>query len=629
MGAFCVEGPEPRPQGLNPHEQEKLKEYAAKTMELMVERRKNLRDRLSGNTVSMSEELRMHAAVTTNLGDMVYVHGDSVTAMKLFQESVQTIMYVQPKEDGGEVNGIKASPERQATMVQLLTLLSVESIFAESRQEIMEKVAALYKKSDTSTTTAATTTVTATADKEKAAHDASGYLAGTEGIPGLFSNVNTKLRGVDSTPRPLPCLVFAETFKIDLVADSAKKDKGFPLDELPFTVSLGECAKATLFNMGLVHYHWKSPEMALQLFHLAASVSHKFSPLAFDPVDLACVNNMAQIHLQYRRPDDAMKMLTDALTRGNKTLADMYSQMETSDEIMEEESDEESKPAPTAAFAAEGGKEKDDEEEAARRTRRLRRKLARTVLNMAHVHFFNCDYDAAMKSCRDAMPLLDHSMELEEVAAVWYNMSLIYYHQGYTNRSQALTYLDKFLDLACKLNGPDHVQNADALYHKGLIHYEWGNFDNCMEPLLESLRIRRLCYGDSHGRVAESLSLLGRVHLARVNEVDLAVKVLAECRDVQRQLLNGQGLTFEISQTLLDLGRAYQAVGDLKASLATYLEVIEWARKFFGARHAFVARIAGILGNLHAESGHTDESKLFMEEAAEIQKELGAGISKQ
>jgi hypothetical protein len=37
------------------------------------------------------------------------------------------------------------------------------------------------------------------------------------------------------------------------------KGKGFPLDDLPFTVSLGgECARATLFNMGLIHYHWKS-----------------------------------------------------------------------------------------------------------------------------------------------------------------------------------------------------------------------------------------------------------------------------------------------------------------------------------------------------------------------------------
>jgi tetratricopeptide (TPR) repeat protein len=98
--------------------------------------------------------------------------------------------------------------------------------------------------------------------------------------------------------------------------------------------------------------------------------------------------------------------------------------------------------------------------------------------------------------------------------------------------------------------------------------------------------------------------------------------MLTECRDVQRQLLNGQDLTFEISQTLLDLGRAYQAVGDLKASLATYLEVIEWAQVLWGSA-CFVARIAGIIGNLYAEvGGHVDESKQFLEEAAEIQKEL-------
>jgi tetratricopeptide (TPR) repeat protein len=609
---------------LNEQEQEKLKEYAAKTMELMVERRKNLRDRLSNNANAIGNELRMHSAVTTNLGDLVHVSGDSVTAMRLFQESVQTIMYIE--EQDGHGTNIKPSPERQEEMAQFLTLLSVESISVESRKDIMGKVAALYKVSDDSTTAATTNAVAADKDKAKAAN-ASGNLV--EGIPGLFSNVNSKLKGMDSAPRPLPCLVFAETFKIDLVDHSDEKYKGFPLDELPFTVSLGECAKATLFNMGLVHYHWKSPEMALQLFHLAASVSHKFSPLAFDPVDLACVNNMAQIHLQYRRPDDAMKMLKEALARGNKTLADMYSQMESSgggsDEVLGESNESPQTPPTTSASTKATAEE---EEEAACRSRRLRRKLARTVLNMGHVHFFNCDYDAAMKSCREAMPLLDHSMKVEEVAAVWYNMSLIYYHQGNgsTSQAQALTYLDKFLDLACKLNGPDHVQNADALYRKGLIQYEMGNVDDCMGPLNESLRIRRLCYGDSHGLVAESLSVLGRVHLARDDEVDLAVKVLTECCEVQRQLLNGQDLTFEISLSLLDLGRAYQAVGDLRASLATYLEVMEWARKFFGARHAFVARIAGIIGNLQTESGQADLSKHFLEEAAGIQKELVEGI---
>jgi hypothetical protein len=63
-------------------------------------------------------------------------------------------------------------------------------------------------------------------------------------------------------------------------------------------------------------------------FICPASVSHKISPLAFDPaVDLACVNNMAQIHFAISATERCHENADGSLTRGNKTLADMYGQM--------------------------------------------------------------------------------------------------------------------------------------------------------------------------------------------------------------------------------------------------------------------------------------------------------------
>lgn len=549
-------------------------------MNLMVERRKNLRDRLSGD--SISDELRRHAAVTTNLGDVVYWNGDSVTAMRLFQESVQTIMYVE--EDG---EGAKPDQERQTAMAQFLELLSVDSIPEEGKKQVTEKIQALY---------------TDIQDKDKPHHSC-------KGIPGLFS-VNSKLKGMN-TPRQLPGLVFAETFKIDMNTSSETKKNTFPLDDQPFTVSLGECSKATLFNMGLIHYHWGSPDMALQFFHLSASVSHKFSPLFFDPVDLACVNNMAQIHLQYRRPDDAMRMLTEAMERGNKTLQEMYEECEpttTTGNDEEVEEGEELTPEQEAAKEA----------EAARHTRRLRRKLSRTIMNMGHVHFFNCDYDAAMASCRESLPLLDDSMEGFEIAAAWFNMATLYQHQG--QHSAAMEYLDKFLVEAVKLNGPDHLQNAEAFYHKAQIKFETGVYDKAMNPAQEALRIRKLHFGDCHGIVAESLSLIGKIQL-ELGDFEQAVQTLTECIGIQRKLLDGKDLTFDAAQTLLDLARAHQAKGDLSSSLKVYSEVMEWTRKFFGPGHAFVGRIASILGNLYAEAGQSEESKPFLDEAAKIQQQ--------
>ena len=145
LGTFCVEGPEPRPEGLSDAERAKLHEYAAKAMELMVERRRILRDRLSGQAISA--ELTRHAAVTTNLGDILVKQNDLHTAMKLYQESVQTIMYVE--QDG---QGARPSRERQEALAQYLALLQV----APDNRDLLAKVAAVYKDTSSDTTTVAT-----------------------------------------------------------------------------------------------------------------------------------------------------------------------------------------------------------------------------------------------------------------------------------------------------------------------------------------------------------------------------------------------------------------------------------------------------------------------------------------
>jgi len=317
-----------------------------------------------------------------------------------------------------------------------------------------------------------------------------------------------------------------------------------------------------------------------------------------------CVNNMAQIHLQYGQPDDAMKMLTEALDRGNRTLAAMYRLNEPENE--DEETDQSA--------------EKD-----ARRTSRLRRKLARTLINIGHVHFFNCNYDAAMASLRSATQLLDgRTMTGRTLTVIWYNMSITFYAQG--KLEEALTHMNKFLDLAVKFNGPGHLQIADALYRKAQIMFDMGKTQECMKPLEEAWRIRKLQLGESHGSVAEAFCLAGKILLER-GEYDAALTKLAECLDIQRKLLKGGELTFEVAQTLLEIGRAYHAKGDLNQSLKSYLEVLEWTKKFFGPRHAFVARISAIVGNLYAESGRAGESKSFLEDAAKIQEEQGLPVN--
>jgi tetratricopeptide (TPR) repeat protein len=563
-----VEGPQPRPGGLTEKEQEKLKEFARRTVELMVERRKKLEERLSASPVNA--KLRRHAAVATNLGALMYNNGECVTAMMLLQQAVQTLMYVEEDQNGGP-----PPEERQDQMAQLLTLMSSETITPESNIDLVRQVFDLFPDTGVASMSGATAT------------PAICRTCIIDGIPGLFSPTS-KLKGPASS-KCQPGLVFAEAFQVSL-EDTGKPR---PIDERQFIISIEQCSKATLFNMGLIHYHWGSPDSAMQFFDLAASLSHANAqtPLAFDPVVLGCLNNMAQINLQQGRPHDSMEMLSDALTRGNAALAAIY-----------------------------GEERPDSMQQDVARTRRLRRKLSRTVMNMGHVHFFKCDYAAAMVACNDALRLLHTNIEDTEAAAVWYNMGMLEHHKG--DLTGALKYKSMFLARVRVLMGPHHIQVADGLHRRGMILFEMGHLYESMKPLNEALSIRRKCLGPNHVAVSESLCVIGRVLQAR-EEYDFALNALLEGLSIQRKLAGEEGLSFEAAQTLLEVGRAYHAQGEWKKSLEVYEEVVSITRKLFGDRHPFVARLDIIIGNLYLETGNVNDSLGLFAEATKIHEELG------
>jgi tetratricopeptide (TPR) repeat protein len=570
LGTFCVEGPEPRPEGLSEEEKAKLREFAARAMALMVQRREKLQQQGKELNAPNRKQWRKHAAVCTNLGGILFCHDKCFTAMRLFQESVQTLMHVEQEETSIQLSSL----ERQEEMAQLMTLLSAESLTCDSRKALIKKAVALYEKN-------VPIGAEPKGSQEQQRH---AHSDPRDSIPGLFCP-NAQLKGFISRRSPL---IFAEAFKVSLV-EQPPGTKHAPIDDRSFVIPLEQCSKATLFNMGLVHYQWGSPDTAMQFFDLASSLSQQTDALAFDPVVLGCLNNMAQIHLQYGRPNDAMELLSDAVTRGNAALARMYG---------------------------------DDHEDDLRCTRRLRRKLARTVMNMGHVHYYKCGYDAALAACNDALMLLYTNREDMEVAAAWYNTALVLHHEG--NKTEALEYFDMFLDLAKKINGPNHIQLAEALHRKGLIQFEMGNLYDCMAPLNEALRIRRLALQENHPSIAESLCLIGKV-LEEREEFDFALNALEQGLAVQRALA-GDDLSFEVAQTLLEVGRAHHAQGHLEESLRDYLEVADITRRFFGERHPFVARIDNIVGNLYLEKGDLDESLKHFEEAMKIHLEQGLSM---
>ena len=603
LGAFCIEGPEPRPQGLTAEQTEKLRDFARRTVDLMVQRRAQLLQRRNGDSPRSEQShhdhlrWRRHAGVATNLGGLMHQAGEYVTAMKLFQESVQTLMLLEADCHGSPVNYANGavkdeksaipskqqdppsplpqpgpSKERQEKMSHLLNMLGAEVDAPDDRQAYINQAKGLMgtQSDDLAPTT-------------RSKRTASTSVPELGSVPGLYGN-DSNLKGTEL--HELGGLVFAEPFRITV--NEAKDTCEH------FIIPLDECSKATLFNMGLIHYHWGNADTAMQFFDLASSLSQQLSPLAFDPVILAAFNNMAQIHLQYRRPADAMELLKDALARGNAALAALYARDKTDW---------------TAA------PEEQQDSKAARRSRRLRRKLARTVLNLGHVHFVNSEYDAAMATCHDALRLLYTNTEDAEIAAVYHNIAIIHYHKG--NKAESLVNLDKFLQRAEPIIGPDHLQIAEAMHDKGVTLFEMGQLYDSMKPLNEALRIRRLRLGHNHVSVAESLCLIGKVLVSR-EEYDFGLNAYLEGLAVYRDIAGSEPLSFDVAQNLLDIGRAFQVQGQLSLAIKTYEEVTELTQKFFGNSHPFVARLQNILGNLYLEHGKVDKSMEKFVEAVRI-----------
>ena len=560
LGAFCVTSPESRA-ALTSDEEGQLKEYAQRTMDIMVERRKRLRDRLSADNVC--KKLRVHAAVATSLGDILYLEEDLQTAMRLYQESVQTVMWV---EENGQ--GAKPSDERQEAMRQLFVLLSQKGLPKETKKELLERVVNLYDKPDGP-------------PPENNLED---------GISGVFQvRPNSKKTDAGTYKRLLPELVFRDVFKIDM-REVLQQSVDRPVELLDFTVPIEECAKATLFNMGQIQYHWQNQQTAMQFFHLAASVSHKLSPLYFDPIDISCLNNMAQIHFQYGQPDDALKMLKETLDRGNRTLAAMYRLSET-----ELECDGGELPVSVT-------------EQDADKTHRLRRKLARTLINIAHVLFSQGKYDEAMKSLKDGIPLLDtRTMTGKTRAAIHYDMSLVLHRQK--KHADSLGHLDRFIEFAKDfLNSPEHLQIGDAMHQRAIVLFEMGKVKEAFEAIQKAVAIRTKHLGESSSCVGDSLAFKGKIMVANGMYSD-SVSVLQKALDIEQVALGNGQIDLDAAQIMLDMGRAYHSMGDVSNALDTYTKVLTWAKAFFGTNHPFVARISAIHGSVMLEGGKPDETR--------------------
>jgi tetratricopeptide (TPR) repeat protein len=414
------------------------------------------------------------------------------------------------------------------------------------------------------------------------------------GIPGLFA-MTSRMKGAEKKNEK-SMLVFSEPFLVDVdESDSnASSDNHvkLPLQHGPdsgaFHVPMEQCSRASLFNMGLLHYQWNITDSAMHFFELSLSLAQPLHALLiFDPIALASINNVGQILMQNGKVEEAKAMFSDALSRGNSVLVELNKHR---DEGMNKGNRGQSSLGYENHEVTSG---------------LLRRFQARSLMNMAQIQFYNCNYELATTTCLDAMRLLRPNMLEVDAAALWYNVALSLHHQNELH--EALIYLEKFLDVAVSYLGVLHLQVATALHRKGLICYEMRNLFVSTKPVLQALRIRKMHLGKLHQLVADSLCLLGKIYLDR-EEFRFAQNALLQALSAMRAINEDDHLCLDIAQTLIDLGRACHSEGQLDEALKAYLEVVFLTRRLFGERHAYVPRIKCIVANIYLEQGEIERA---------------------
>jgi tetratricopeptide (TPR) repeat protein len=553
---------------------------------------KQNRDESSTSSSLHSFDLNHHASVLNNIGAHLMERGEMLNAMRVLQQSVQTMMLTE--DDATPKEGAPNAEQSQ----NWLNRLSEE------------------RRGDSSPPTKQP--ASSPLSEEDKLNNCRQF-----GIPGLFGSLSKIRNSSASSERPI--LTFPDSFHVAVDESDVQPLRKDSSKKSIFMSPFHQCSKATLFNMGLIHYTWGSDDSAVQFFELAISLASSTPPINPDLIILACLNNIGQIRLQCGRTPEATALFSDALTRGEASFALIYkddrsrssSHFSSTSSITANEVGH-TDTQPTSALSSVPSST------STRSPTPLHRFLARTLMNIGQVYFCNCDFTSSKRTWLDALRLLHPRTPDVKAAALEYNMGLLHHHQN--ERVQAIEQLDLFLEKATRLlGGRNHLQVAAALHRKGWIYFEMGDLYKSMKPLTESLHIRTQLLGPKHALVAQSLFKMAKV-LQEREEYEWASRALEDCLEVRRSRCpNGEG-SLEVTQTLMELGRTYHARGQREASVEAYLEVIRLTQRFFGHRHKYVARIQNIVGNLYLEVDQVGKAMIYLVNAMRIHVEEGLPI---
>jgi serine/threonine protein kinase/Tfp pilus assembly protein PilF len=162
---------------------------------------------------------------------------------------------------------------------------------------------------------------------------------------------------------------------------------------------------------------------------------------------------------------------------------------------------------------------------------------------------------------------------------------------------------------------------AELLFTVGEMYLKLGEFDRAAEALRESLRLRRLTFGETNKFVAASLHMLARIRVNRRGPNDYVEgEALVRQALAMRRMLLGEEHP-EVADSLAILAAALQNQGRRAEAEPIHRQALATRRKLLHD-HPDVASSLNNLALLLTDQGKLDEAERMLREAITLQRKL-------
>jgi tetratricopeptide (TPR) repeat protein len=244
--------------------------------------------------------------------------------------------------------------------------------------------------------------------------------------------------------------------------------------------------------------------------------------------------------------------------------------------------------------------------------------IADKLSSLGAIYFARADYPKAVDLYNKALAIWERSygkthpqlaLALNDLGEIWKARGdiakSIQYHR------QALTIEE--------VNGKDYIGNVSSLINLSGCYYRQDNYPDALSHLERALEICKKTYGDSHPQIAKILNNLGEIY-RETGQTEKAIEYLHQSLEMSKTYFGDNH--HEMAAGLTNLGSVYRDLGDHSRAVDYYKQALDLNRAAFGENHHEVADALFNLGMVRNMTGQHEMALECFREALTILKTI-------